>query len=804
MARFRRLFTLGLLIALSTTALLAADGRITGRIARTDGSAIGGVIVEVVELRRATLTDSSGMFNFDGVPPGTYNLRFVAGEQIDTQSGVEVGSGQTQRIEKRVDWRLSVAETITVYSASRRTERIVEAPAAVTVVTEEEVEAIAPSGQATRLMETKPGVDYTASGLYDHNFNARGFNSSLNRRILTLIDGRDPSVPFLGSQEWAALSYPLDEMASVELVRGPGSALYGANAFSGVLNMTTKQPRLSEGGRLMLSGGDLNTRRADIRHAGGLGSEWYYRIVGGYQQSDDFSRSRRDSQEYISPDGRRPPREPVLLALDEVEVKFTGLRFDKHLLNGTVLTLEGGYAELEGPLFQTGIGRVQVTDVERPWARINYNMPHFNFLTYYDARKAVNQVALASGAGLYEDSNNLHGELQTNWDLFGGKALVIGGIAYNQQEVDTINPNTGLHTLMAEAKEEDQQSAFAQLELNPFDKLKLVAAARYDDSTLHDSEISPKAAIIYSITPNHTIRYGYNEAFQRPNYSELFLRAPAGAPVNLSAIENAFRPALGGVALGFSSIPILALGNSALEVEKVRSNEIGYAGIFGGKVYVTLDLYESKLSDFVTDLLPAVNPAFQRYQVPAGVNPAVAAQIQATLQANLPGPPAVAFPLFLAMTNLANGAPAFVISYTNAGKVDTQGAELAINYYLTNNWVLDGNYSYFDFDVKEQALGDVLLPNAPENKFNLGLAWRSQKFDAKISYRWVDEFPWAAGVFRGIVPQYDVVNLAATYRFTERLGFGVDVSNALDDEHYEAFGGDLMGRRALGYVSIGW
>ena len=68
----------------------------------------------------------------------------------------------------------------------------------------------------------------------------RGFNSSLNRRILTLIDGRDPSVPFLGSQEWAAVSFPMDELATVELVRGPGSALYGANAFSGVLNMTTR------------------------------------------------------------------------------------------------------------------------------------------------------------------------------------------------------------------------------------------------------------------------------------------------------------------------------------------------------------------------------------------------------------------------------------------------------------------------------------------------------------------------------------------------------------------------------------
>jgi len=106
--------------------------------------------------------------------------------------------------------------------------------------------------------------------------------------------------------------------------------------------------------------------------------------------------------------------------------------------------------------------------------------------------------------------------------------------------------------------------------------------------------------------------------------------------------------------------------------------------------------------------------------------------------------------------------------------------------------------------VKEQALGDQLLPNAPETKYNLGLAWRGAKFDAKVSYRWVDEFRWAAGVFVGTVPQYDVVNLAANYRITQLFGFGVDVSNALDDEHYEAFGGDILGRRALGFVTINW
>ncbi|HET7434773.1 MAG TPA: TonB-dependent receptor, partial [Thermoanaerobaculia bacterium] len=220
-----------------------------------------------------------------------------------------------------------------------------------------------------------------------------------------------------------------------------------------------------------------------------------------------------------------------------------------------------------------------------------------------------------------------------------------------------------------------------------------------------------------------------------------------------------------------------------------------------GKLYVTADYYRSRLTDFVTDLLPGANPAFAPYTPPASVPAPVAAQILGALQKTLPTSP---LPLYVAMTNLPNGAPAFVLSYKNAGKVDTQGVELAFNYYVTNNWLIDVNYGWFDFDVKEQALGDQLLPNTPEHKFNAGLGWRGNKFDAKVTYRWVDEFPWAAGIFVGTVPQYDVINANANYRFSEMFGVGVDVSNLLDDEHYEAFGGDILSRRALGYLSINW
>ncbi|HYO78757.1 MAG TPA: carboxypeptidase regulatory-like domain-containing protein, partial [Thermoanaerobaculia bacterium] len=172
MARLHlRISLLVLCLLLLAPAVFAANGRISGRITRPDGSGIGGVIVQVVETSQVELSDANGEFRFS-VPPGTYSLSFVAAEQAATETNVVVTSDGTTRVDKQVDWKLSVAESITVYSASRRTERIVEAPAAVSVASEEQIEAAAPSGQAPRIVESAPGVDFTQSGLYDFNFNA--------------------------------------------------------------------------------------------------------------------------------------------------------------------------------------------------------------------------------------------------------------------------------------------------------------------------------------------------------------------------------------------------------------------------------------------------------------------------------------------------------------------------------------------------------------------------------------------------------------------------------------------------------
>ena len=92
------------------------------------------------------------------------------------------------------------------------------------------------------LFEFTPGAQLTRGGLWDFNLGTRGFNRALSRRVAVILDGRDLSLPFFGYQGWPAFSFPLDNLASLEIVRGPNAALYGANASGGVGIMTSKSP----------------------------------------------------------------------------------------------------------------------------------------------------------------------------------------------------------------------------------------------------------------------------------------------------------------------------------------------------------------------------------------------------------------------------------------------------------------------------------------------------------------------------------------------------------------------------------
>jgi len=786
----------------ATTHAQEQRGRIEGRVVREDGSGVGGVRVHLVETPTSYTTGDDGSFFFSRLPAGIYSMKLTLGDDATTLSGVDVRPGETTTLRETVDWEVRFHESVTVISASRRTERIVDAPSAITRVLPEEIERKASHGQLPKLLEFTPGVEVTQSGVYDYSLNTRGFNSTRNRRVAFLIDGRDVSVPLLGAQEWPTVPLPPDDSASLEFVRGPSAALYGANASSGVVNVITKAPASSPGGWLRLTAGELKTVNADFRWAGALGDDWHTKVVGGFRRTDDFSVSRNGAAEYSIPCETvgQPdclPQEAVPFGRDDIAAYFGSARFDRQLADGSVLTAEGGFAGHEGLVVQAGTGRGQLLDTDRWWTRLDFSSDRWNLLTYAQRRTVSEGLLLGAGAPINNASWIWHAEARGNWQIAGDRARLVAGASFRHDDIDTFDPVSGSETILREPVTADTGAAFAQIDWTVTEKLELVAAGRFDDSTRHDLELSPKAAVVYKPAVSHTLRLTYNEAFQIANYIEFYLRANVAPPVDLAALNVACTPF--GVECGFGLTPVLGLGNDDLELEQIRTWELGYSGAFGGKAFLTVDYYRSVAENFITPLLPQLgtplgrlNPDFGPWRAPAGLPEAVAAAIRAEIP-NL--------------SNDLDGSNILAVaSHTNFGQVDTQGIDIGLSYAFARHWSSSVSYSWFDYEIEDPLPGleSVLLPNTPENKLSAGLSYTDDRFDASLSFRWVEGFRWEGGGYRGAVEPYSTVDLTANYDVTERWTVGVNVANLLNEEHWEAFGGDILRRRALAHVRFSW
>ncbi len=826
-------------VALWAASAAAQDvGSVSGTVTRSgEGSPISGVTVSIRALNLTTVTSPSGRFVLQRVQAGTHTVTFRWPGFSPRDLEVVVTAGQTANADVALEATPIALGEIVVSGASRIPERAVEAPAAISTIEPQVLDNVSITGQIGIAVSTLPGVDVTQSGVNDFNINARGFNSTLNRRVLVLQDGRDLAIAFLGAQEWNGLSVPLEDFERVEMVRGPGSALYGANAFSGVLAISTPAARQIAGTKVTLGGGELESFRGDLRHAGVLGEGRFgYRANFGYSRNDTYSRSRTNpgslAAEYAEATTEpvvpptpgfelRPlngqsvagPGQPAVGDRQPLQTIFGSGRFDYYADNGSVVTAEGGASQVENELFVTGIGRVQVLKGFKPWARVAWAADRFNLMGWYTGRDTKEpQVSLASGAPLTEQSGIYHVEGQTNHNFAGDRGRFIVGASYR---IYNVNTDGTLMLLSDDDRSDKYYSGYGQLEFKLVPQLRAVVAGRYDNGDLFESEFSPKAALVFSPSEDHSFRASFNKAFQTPNYSEFFLNAAAGPPANFAALEAGLRasplgPALAGVPNGqlfaggptgaSSAVPVRAQGNRNLEVEKVTGWELGYKGNLGRRAFFAVDFYLNELTNFVTDLLPGVNPEFGAWTSPAAVPAQFRASLEGAVRAQLiaAGQPVAA----AGLTRLGNGSTAIVVSYANAGEVDEKGVELSGGYQLTNELSVTASYTYFDFEVKSQAVGDKLLPNTPQHKGTIAISYTgAQGLDLGANVKLVDGFEWAAGVFAGYVPAQETVDLTAGYRINNNLRIHAVATNVFDQQRFQMFGGSVIGRRVLGGVT---
>lgn len=851
------------LLAAAPPAIGQETGTIQGRVTRQGtAEALTRVDVFIPGTGFRTVTGLDGRYVLQGVPTGTQTVAFrqLGSRPISAEATVASGATVTLDVEL-VPVPLQLGEMV-VQTASRAPERVVEAPAAIAVIPPAEVRDISTTGQTPLALANVPGVDIVQSGMNDFNVNARGFNTSLNRRILVLQDGRDLAIAFLGSQEWPAMALPPEAFSRVEMVRGPGSALYGANAFSGVLNFTTPTAREVPGTRITVAGGELGTLRGDAQHAGvTAGDRFGYRVNLGYSESDSWTRSRTRfdgsslQEEYaeatdssvgavierraLNGQTVNPSTGDPIGAPDALKSVYGSARFDYYSPGGSVATLDGGAAQVENETFITGIGRVQVTKAIRPWVRASWAAPNYNVMAWYSGRNSLEpQYSLSADLPLEEKSTILHAEAQYNRSFSEDRArVVLGASARNYQ----VNTETTLMNASNDDRSDNSFSGYAQVEYKINPQIRLVAAARVDDGDLYETQFSPKGAIVVSPNENHAIRFTVNRAFQTPNYSEFYLQAPAGPPTAspaqleggleqyFAAVQGAGLPPAVTQGLNLDPLPwdfsaqtpALALGNGNLDVEKVTSYELGYKGTISEQVFVTADAYWSRLTDFVTDLLPGVNPDYPTYALTDDRDvPTTLATLDQRLAAiGLPAnhPLRVPIPLLSGgytqlnsqagpfLATLPNGSRALVVSYANAGKVTEQGIELGVSVAPTTEFRVEASYAFFDFEVdaSESLAGDQLLPNTPKHRVTGAVSYRgAQGFDASVSARFIDGYSWSTGVFSGFVPASQTVNASAGYAVNNNLRLHVTGTNLLDQQRFHLYGGSVVGRRVLGGVTV--
>src|SRR5882762_1283396 len=185
---------------------------------------------------------------------------------------------------------LSIEElgNIQVTSVSKHAERLADAPASIFVITGEDIRR---SG-ATRLAEAlrlAPNLAVARASASSYAISARGFNNTIDNKLLVLIDGRTVYTPLFSGVFWDAQDVMLEDVERIEVISGPGATLWGANAVNGVINVITRHASDTQGAFAYGQAGSLD-RGAGARYGGTMGGAGAYRVYGRF--FDVFNTSR--------------------------------------------------------------------------------------------------------------------------------------------------------------------------------------------------------------------------------------------------------------------------------------------------------------------------------------------------------------------------------------------------------------------------------------------------------------------------------------------------------------------------------
>jgi len=463
-------------------------------------------------------------------------------------------------------------------TGAKHAQRMTESPSTITVLDKDEIKAYGVS-TLEELLRIVPGVvvkDITPSIKV---LGIRGFHSMIGNAILLIIDGQEININLFDGVIWSALPISLDDIERIEIIRGPGSTLYGAGALSGVINVTTKAPRDLKTATFLAETGAYDGKDLGTLHVKGKFAK--EKAPFSFLASADFDKR----QSWADP--------------DRTMVQFLRTRAKAvYEPSGDVsASAEAGFMRGDIVYFIN----IAELDMKKNWifyANTNAHWKDLKFIGYYRRLNLqadmvspwlILQGMLPSMGGKMD---NLEGRLEYSHSFTSKDRLTLGG-GYQMNIFDS-------PILVHEYNDERRLGFFFQEEYQPWEKFLLTAGLRLESRTaapklntnpgansMSEFNWSPRASVLYLLNRDHNFRFAFGRAYRKPSFYEYGMDLKA----------------LGGAEMFY---------NPGLKSAKVNTWEVGYRGRFFRRLQTELTWYYSQYRDAIIESLSG-NYEFKNY-----------------------------------------------------------------------------------------------------------------------------------------------------------------------------------------------
>jgi outer membrane receptor protein involved in Fe transport len=694
----------------------------------------------------------------------------AAGQQPAGQQTPQQNPDPQQKPEEQPKYE----ETVVV-SGSRTEEKLINAPVTMTVITADTI-ANAPTRNFAELLRSVPGLNLTQISARDFNATTRSATGTLSTGQLALLDGRSLYQDFFGFVMWDFLPVNLNEIKQVEVIRGPASAVWGANAFNGVINVLTKSPREIQGTSVTYGMGlfDRSVNDNDANsgmlvyfsgtYAQAVNDRWAFKLSGGGYSQDALPRPTG-----VIP-GSPGTTYPDYQNTGTVQPKFDG-RIDYDFVDGRKLSFSGGVSGTEG-IMHTGIGPFDINSGSKMgYGKVSYTQKGLraNFFTNVldgNASNLLTRDVNFRPIGFDFQTQTYDADLTNVSTVAQRHVLSYGGnFRYNAFDL----------SLAPQADNRVEFGVYGQDEIFLSSHFRWVVGARIDRfDYLDDFVFSPRTTFMVKPSENQQFRLSYNRAYRSPSVINNFLDVTVVEPVNLGA----FSPALAG---RIYPLPIRSTGNPDLQEEKMDAFEVGYTGIVANRATLSAAYYinKTKKNIFFTEL---TNERYTATNPPPG----------------WPLPPAV-------IGLIPGGSFPAHFTYLNFGRVTQKGLELGIDGALNQFVHAFANYSWQGepepdgFDISE-------LNIPPENRFNIGANVNYQRILGNLSVSYTGDAFWQDVLdarYHGTTEAYTLVNGGFGLKWLGgQLTTTMKVINLLNEDVRQHVFGDILKRQVIGELRV--